>query len=394
VVDLPLRRSLTGEYVSATVEIDGGGVAVEHEVAGPAGFDRAPCASGASANVTLPMGTTDVTGDAASAREVLVFFNPFPADAVLDVRFSTDRGERGTPEKLKGFVVPGRSVVGVDLAAAGVTVSDDVATEVAARTGRVVVDRLQTYAGFDGRRGLILSGGVPAPAESWVFPAGTLSATRREILAVYNPNDVAADLDVEVRPGPGASVATEPFQITVQPHRHARLDLSTEDRMKDFVAQSLPYTLVVRSADGTPISAERLVTVEPGTAGGGVGSGTGSALASQQVLADLTGAQAGSVLVLSNPSPDSVASVELRVLSGGTRQPAATASVDLEPGERRAIPVEQLGAGPVLASSNVPVVAAAEVVVGADRADTVGIPDAATASIAEPPLFDALDLGG
>jgi hypothetical protein len=179
----------------------------------------------------------------------------------------------------------------------------------------------------------------------------------------------------------------------VQPHRHVQLDLAAEERMSDFVAQSTPYSLVVRSADGTRITAERLVVGTPGQPGGGAGTSTGTSLAGLRLVADLTGAQPGSALVLTNPSADSIARVQLSVFSEGTKRAAAvTASVDLEPGGRRSIPVEELGALPVIVESNTPIVAEREIVANGDRANAVAVPDAATASVAEPSFFT--DLGG
>ena len=101
-------------YASATIEVAGGGVLVEHRAVGTAGDDSGPCASSASGTWYVPIGTTATVGDAPIARELLVFFNPVPGDAVVDVAFSTDTGFRGTPEVFKGLVVPGGAVVGVD----------------------------------------------------------------------------------------------------------------------------------------------------------------------------------------------------------------------------------------------------------------------------------------
>jgi hypothetical protein len=68
-----------------------------------------------------------------------------------------------------------------------------------------------------------------------------------------------------------------------------------------------------------------------------------------------------------------------------------TSTVDLAAGERRAIPVEELGAYPVLLESTSPIVAEREIVVGSDRASAMAVPDAATATLAEPSLFDEID---
>jgi hypothetical protein len=404
---LRLGDRMATDYVSATVELDGGGVLVEHSVGPPTAIaDRAPCASSASANWSVPVGATDITAASASARELLVFFNPFPADAVVDVQFSTDEGERA-PDEFTGFVVPGRSVVGVDLAGAKVTVSSEVAAEVVARTGRVVVDRIQIYQPDpeQPRLGVALSSGVAEPAEAWAFPAGGLSAVRHEQLVVYNAGDAVADVDVEVRPAGPVEAASEPFELTVQPHRHVLLDLSGEERMQTLLTDATPYSLVVRSADGTRISAERLIWVAPGQPGAGVATSTGSALAGLRLVADMAGAQPGSSLVLMNPSTETIARVRLSIIESVTdpttsavtsrlRDPVGPETVDLEPGQSRSIAIEDLGTGEitVLVDSNVPIIGERDVVIAGERFTAVAVPDASSASLALFSLFD--DIGG
>ncbi|HEX7094824.1 MAG TPA: DUF5719 family protein, partial [Acidimicrobiales bacterium] len=407
-VELRLGDFLAADYVSATVGVDGGGVLVEHRVNGPQGSDRAPCSSVSSPTWTVPVGATDTTAANALAREVLVFFNPFPADAVLDPRFSTEAGERGTPEDLIGLVVPGRSVVAVDLAAADLTVSTEVAAQITARAGRVVVDRIQTYADPEtGRAGVALSPGVPASAAAWVFPVGELGPNRRELLVVANQGELPADVDVEVRPLVD-DMAPEPFELTVQPNRHVALDLwseiaqrqamsapPTSEPQPPTIAQPVPYTLVVRTADGTQVSAERLTWGVPGQPGGGVSVSNGSAVAGTRLVADLTGAEAGSRLVLFNPSTESVARVQLSIIGDGQRrEPAAVTTVDVEPGSSRAVPVEQLGSGQlvVIMESSSPVVAERDMVEGTERSIATAVPDADTVSMLDLLVF--ADLGG
>ncbi|MGH9216949.1 MAG: hypothetical protein ACRDZS_11880, partial [Acidimicrobiales bacterium] len=86
-VDLRLGDVLAAPLVAALVEVKGGAVAVEHRVTGPHGVDVGPCASGTAPVWHLASGTT--TRD---AREVVVLFNPFPTDAIVDVSFDTDAG--------------------------------------------------------------------------------------------------------------------------------------------------------------------------------------------------------------------------------------------------------------------------------------------------------------
>ena len=376
-------------YASATVEVTGGGVLVEHSVSSPLGTDRGPCASSASSTWWVPVGTTATVGDAPIARELLVFFNPFPGDAVVDVAFSTDSGFRGTPELFKGLVVPGGSVVGVDLASAGVAVAAEVATAVTARSGRVVVDRIQAFADGQSRRGIAVSSGLAAPAPAWVFAAGRLGAGRQERVVVYNPNEFPAEVDVEVRPQDTA-VAVEPFQLTVRPGQHSQLDLHNEPRLAALVTSGADYALVVRSADGSAIVAERLVTVAPGSPGAGVAVSTGTAVASTRLYADVADADQGtSSLVLMNPNEKSIARIRLVVLAGATATPSSKySSIELQPGSRLTVPLADLGRGvfTVIVEATAPVVAERELVGPTDRAVAGAVPDSVSLSL--------LDLGG
>lgn len=376
-------------YASATVEVAGGGVLVEHSVVGPAGTDRGPCASTASSTWYVPVGTTATVGDAPIAREVLVFFNPFPGDAVVDVAFSTDTGFRGTPEVFKGLVVPGGSVVGVDLATAGVAVAAEVAAVATTRSGRIVVDRLQVFNDGQTRRGIALSSGIGAPAPAWVFAAGRLGGGRQERVVVYNPNQEPAEVDVEIRPQDTA-IAVEPFQLTVRPGQHSQLDLHNEPRLAALVTARAEYTLVVRSADGSAIVAERLVTVAPGSPGAGVAVSTGTAVASTRLFADVVDAdQAASSVLIVNPNVKSIAQIRLVVLAGGVAAtPPKYASVELQPGARLTVPLADLGRGTftVIIEATAPVVAERDLVGATDRTVAGAVPDSASVSL--------LDLGG
>lgn len=374
-------------FASATVEIAGGGVLVEHRVVGTGGADVAPCASSASSTWFVPAGTSDTaTGnETPKARELLVFFNPFPGDAVVDVSFSTDTGFRGSPEAFKGLVVPGGSVVGVDLAGAGVSVTSQIAAVATTRSGRVVLDRLQVFDDAT-RKGLALSTGVASAAPAWVFPSGRLSTVRQERIVVYNPNESPAEVDVEVRPqDPG--VAVEPFQLTVRPGQHSQVDLRLEGRLKALIDAGTDFTLVVRSADGSSIVAERLVLDDRGSPGVGVATATGSALGATRAWADVAEADlATSQLVLVNPSATSIAKVRLSILTpAGVVGAAKYASVELQPGDRLAVPLAGLATGPftVVIEASAPVVAERDLTVKGDRALAAAVPDAGAVSLVE-----------
>jgi hypothetical protein len=150
---------------AAVVEVDGGDVAVTHEVRGPHGRDAAPCSNTASQTWQLVWGST--TRD---AHHVVVLFNPYPSTATVDAVFATEDGGR-EPVRLQGLPVPGRSVVGIDLGD-DVARSEQVAGTFRVRSGNVVVEHLQEYDGSLGTRGLSITPAVPSVGETWVFADG------------------------------------------------------------------------------------------------------------------------------------------------------------------------------------------------------------------------------
>jgi hypothetical protein len=118
----------------------------------------------------------------------------------------------------------------------------------------------------------------------------------------------------------------------------------------------------------------------------------------------MSGAEAGSTLVLLNPSTDTIARVTLVVIdsngvadgdSGTLHAPDGGREIELAPGARRAVDVAQLGAGrfAVVVESDVPIVGERDVLIGTERFTAIAVPDAATAVIAQLSLF-ADDLGG
>lgn len=242
--------------VSAIVEIDGGEVAVEHEVTTSDGRATAPCSTTASATWSFPWGVTE-----RGARELLVFFNPFPDDATVDITLATDEGVREV-QRLQGLVVPGRSSVGAYVEQD--TRREQVSAAIAVRGGRVIVDRVQTFDGTDGRAGITLALGAPAAADVWVFPDGYVAEGIRESVIVYNPTDAVAEVDIEVvLADPATNGIPEPFEVTVGPGRYSLVALDLEDRIPPGVAHSI----LVHSLNGVGVVAERVLVATEGRRG-------------------------------------------------------------------------------------------------------------------------------
>ncbi len=275
-LSLPLDQVLAGaEWLSATVELDGGQTVVNHSVSGVNGGDSEPCADRGSSTWYEPWGTT-VLG----AELSLVLFNPFPEDAVVDVSFATENGVR-EPSDFQSIVVPGRSVVPLavggtetpdaeDLLADGqldetdvdlggpITVADRVSAAVVVRSGRIVAERMQDLDPLesDGLQGLVVGLPSPATAEAWVFPTGRLDEGIASRLVVFNPSDEQAEVDVEVITD-DPSIPVEPFELTVLARQSVTVDLDQEPRM----AEVSGFSLLVRSVNSVPMVASRIDTV-------------------------------------------------------------------------------------------------------------------------------------
>jgi len=362
--------------ISAVVEVDGGGVVAEHTVTG-LGADRAPCASSAGSRWYVPYGSTVRPG----ARELLVFFNPFVSDAVVDLSFATDNGVRETEEG-EGLVVPGRSSVLFDITDS-VTVSEVVATTVTARTGQVVVDRIQQFdgTGDDALRGLTVGGAHPETARVWYLPGVRIEGARTERLVVQNPGTERAEVDIELLPH-DPDVLLEPFALSVRPGQYATIDLDTVVSLQDDSITDV--NAVVRSANGVPVVVNRVVAV-PQTppdvvateaAVPGVSATVGMTAPARRLVvgADLVPGGAGSRLTIVNPSADAIAVVTLTVLEGGARD--ALEPVELAPGATLVVDLDELADGPmsVLVDSTAPLVAARETVGITSRSVASAVP--------------------
>jgi hypothetical protein len=385
-VALRLGDVLQAPLAAAVVEVDGGGVAVEHEVIGPRGSDVTPCSSFAAPAWHFAWGTT--TRD---ARELIVIFNPFPSPATLDGVFMTEDGPR-EPTRLQGFPVPPRSVVGIDLGD-DVTRSEQVAATFRARSGRVVIERMTQHDGSLGIRGLTLGLGAPEAASTWVFADGeasvpspetpapgadlttttttttTTSTTRStaasgaapddgpatsEKIVVYNPGDEQAKVEVRLQPGADDEGGVpQPFRLTVAGGGYEVVDYGAQPR----VSAGVDHATVVHATNGVPVVAER-VTVDtvpqpPPRAGrrrtapppeappGEMTAGAGAPYAARDwTFPTLSLSDDGTAgFAVYNPDPDHPVRVELRALGDGAEGTGVTVA-RVPPGGRAAIPFD------------------------------------------------------
>lgn len=300
------REVLSAPYVSALVELDGGAVVVEHEISGPPGFSTAPCASSASDRWYLAEGST--------AREDslrLAIFNPFPEDAIVDLSFATDQG-RAVPADFTGIVVKGgrMRIVKVE---EHVRRRAHVATTAVARSGRVVVDRLQLRGGAV--KGISLALAAPAPGPRWYFPEGLVTEGVTERYHLYNPTDSEAQVSIELTLEEGAA---EPFDLTVPPRDRLTVVANEQERVPRDVA----HAATVVSLNDVPVVAERSVTaVAPAARAGAADTHGAARTARQWVLASGSATETvDEVVVVHNPGA-TAAEFSVHALVGGQLLP-------------------------------------------------------------------------
>lgn len=219
-VDL-LEMQPSGSFVSAVVEIDGGGGFVEQVAEHPAGNAVAACANAASSEWYFADGFT-VDG----STEQLVLTNPYPDAAIVDIGFVTSDGVR-RPSRLQGYPVPGRSVQVVELGARDEPL---VAAEVVASRGRVVAGRSQHYVG-GGRLGYTMSLGAPSLTTQAWFADGERGDGITESYSIFNPTDS----DIVVYPvflgAPVSAEFTNDREITVPKGRVVTFDTADETNL-------------------------------------------------------------------------------------------------------------------------------------------------------------------
>lgn len=243
---------VVADHAAAQVELESGPAVVYHEVVGPSSRDVARCSTRASATWYLPWGQTTL-----GSTLRIALFNPFPGDAVVDVTFDTEDGFR-RPEPYQAMLVRSRQLVVLNVEEV-VTRRQRVSTQVVARSGRVVVDRVQTVTSGETVVAEVGSG-APGAADAWYFPEGRVDPSVVEAFYVFNPSDRTADVEVALLTGntdPGTQ--PEPFQLRLAPGAASELVLNREAR----VAQPLAHATSVQASSDVPIVVERVLASGP-----------------------------------------------------------------------------------------------------------------------------------
>jgi len=334
-------------FASAVVELDGGEVVVELAVTGPLGDSVAPCASTASAQWYFADGVT--TKDAA---EALFLFNPFPDDAVVDLVFDTEDGSV-TPQALTGLAVQGGTTAVVPVGSF-VQRREQVTATITTRAGRLVVDRLQTFDGSAGRKGLALALGAASTGTLWYLPDGLVTDGVTERYQVFNPTKREARVEVALALEQGQA---EPFILTVP--AEGRVTVAANDEAR--IPKSVSHAATVRSLNGVGVVVERAVDATIAEKRNGVARTPAAQVTARRwvLAAGESDDTVEEFVVVQNPG-STPARVSLKILGDATQaaNPALT-NLEVAPGGRRSIRLNdtvKLEATPVLVTSDQPVV--------------------------------------
>ena len=322
----------TGAFAAALAEFEAAGVEVEHVVVAAQGSDLGPCATSAATTWWFASGTTTT-----DVGYQLYLLNPFPDDAVVDISFVTDAGSR-TPTAFRGKLVPAQSLTVLQVAAE-VRVNAQTTAQVSVLTGRVIAERIQIFENADGPSGVSLSLGANRLAEQWFFPAGGSTPGAGESYLIYNPGDAAAEVEFELKPDSADRVgdvaplqvpvgSRERWIVTVTGHPTHPVDALATIDASSMAAPGERYFVSIRSFNGEPVVAERILT-RP-LAEGGVTASLGLDVAATDqsiaVPALIAVAESATLAVL-NPAGDTISRVEVYV--GGPTGEELRAEVEL-----------------------------------------------------------------
>lgn len=202
-----------------------------------------PCSATPARSWVVPGLSTD-----AGSTARLAIANPFVNDATVAVTLATPEGPLA-PRLLENLVVPGRSVLTVDIGEHAPE-RPDVGAVVTARTGRVVVEAVQAaVAAVAGPEGASLVRATPAVATSWTVPWFDAGPTATSWAWVTNPGEAPATVTVTLHAGTGGTVPEGAGEVRVPAGSVRRIPLS------DLVAADQRGAGVsVRSVDGTPVA--------------------------------------------------------------------------------------------------------------------------------------------
>ena len=298
------RAAVIAKHVAALVELDHGGVAVDHRIEQNGLNSVAPCSSSSGTNWYFADGQTEL----GSSTE-LSLFNPFGEDAIVDLSFATEQGP-AQPAALQGFVVARNSVATIDVGS-HVRRRSVVSTSVVARVGRLVAEQVQRHDVKPLRMALVV--GAPSLGAAWYFPNGRTTARLEERYVLYNPTDkdVTAQVDFVID---GAE--SEPFDLDVP--RLSQTELITSDESR--IPVDVGYSVAVATDEPSIVVSRTLIARSTLRSGMAITLGA-RRISGRWLIADaMATITRDDRLALLNPT-DTDAAVTVSIVASGTITP-------------------------------------------------------------------------
>ncbi|MCC6437831.1 MAG: hypothetical protein IT196_22585 [Acidimicrobiales bacterium] len=321
--------ALRARYIGAVIEVQAGSVAVEQTVVTPAGQSISPCASGVSGTWYLGEGATVV-----DACETLVAFNPFPDDAIVDIRLVTDTEQR----TLSGTVLKPRSVQTIALQDI-VRRNTQVSVAAEARSGAFVLGRVQERGGCGQPTGTMSAGlASPSAGSDFWFARVDKKDNWSERIVVFNPSADEAEIDIELRPFEPAADVAQPVQRTLAGRSTFVLDVA-----KDDTIPTGSYSVHVQSVNGVGVVAElatERAAAAPQQLGASIMVGARRTADRWLVPVGSTVAPAVEELAIHNPSGEAVTAKLKLVGPGGTVDVPGSQTITVPGGASVMVPVQ------------------------------------------------------
>jgi len=331
------------------VEVFGGPAIVEHELRGPTDVAMGPCAHEPSRRWYFAAGDT-----AKGAVQQLELFNPFGDDAIVDITFVTDGGVQ-EPTDLQGFVVGRHSKVVVPIQDL-VPRQDRVATQIVARTGRIVAEQTRTFDGSDGRVGLAVSLGSSDTRREWTVPFGEAGPGVTSTIAIANFGMAPAQVEVSVSLQGDGVLAPETVDVP------SRSVIHVDPGARVPAGES--YGAVVRAQGPTPIVAEASLLNASGAESPGAAEGVGAPATAPKWAFAGSPLRTSSRITVVNRSTRPV-TVELRAyVAGDPNSPHSAPAAVVQPGKQVQFDLDALGITPdqvLVVGADGPIVAGREV---------------------------------
>jgi hypothetical protein len=233
---------------------------------------------------------------------------------------------------------------------------------VSSPSGRVIVDRLQSFDGSDPNHpaGLAATLGAPGPAKVWTFGEGEVTDGLNEVVTLMNPFESVANTQLEIGlDDPSTNGAVDPIAVSVPARGYAQVVMRDQTRVPPNVAHSV----TVRSINGVGVVAERVISAAAPAPRHGYAPALGSPLVANRWLfvdGRAVAGQSAEFLIVVNPSVDSIARLRFTAMAQGQLLAIdGLQDVEVAPGGRLTVELGQHVNRPdlpVMVESDVPVV--------------------------------------